>query len=213
MSHNTHKSGQDSPRGQDAGSAGVVVQMPSAAQQYQQHQKQEEEEQPSQAHQASPAVVDEQSSEEDGDETDFDDEAVEGFAVYLGMDPTADADLLYIAREAMQAPLPAGWAQFTDEEGGGGTYFYNADTDASSWVHPMDEHYKQLYATERARKDTEQANSKAKALATLQADARQTLRLKQQAKAEADKLKAAGFPEVNQEVLQKLMAKNAAKKR
>jgi hypothetical protein len=180
----------------------AVTQLPSADQQYQQHQAHEHEHDHAQLrHQQLEA-----SSEDGGEVSEYDDEAVEGFAVYLGMDPVADADLLYIAKEAMQAPLPDGWAQFQDEEGDGGTYFYNAETDASSWVHPMDEHYKQLYATERARKEAERSESD-------EAEVRLALRLKQQAKEEADKLKAQGFPEVNQEVLQKMMAKNAAKKR
>ena len=38
-------------------------------------------------------------------------EEIVEYAVYLGMDPTADVDLLYIAEWALTAPLPDGWTE------------------------------------------------------------------------------------------------------
>ena len=36
-------------------------------------------------------------------------EEIVQYAEYLGMDPIADKDLLYIAKEGLKAPLPAPW--------------------------------------------------------------------------------------------------------
>ena len=38
-------------------------------------------------------------------------EEVVEYASYLGMDPVADAELLYIAEWALTAPLPDGWTE------------------------------------------------------------------------------------------------------
>ena len=57
--------------------------------------------------------------EEDKEEQDF-----LRFARYLGIDPEKDPDLLWIAEEAMFAPLPPGWKSEptvvpTEKVGGG----------------------------------------------------------------------------------------------
>ena len=65
------------------------------------------------------------------------------FAEYLGMDPVEDGDLLWIAEQARNAPLPAPWSEHQDE--GGNTYYYNSATDDSVWEHPLDEYYRNLY--------------------------------------------------------------------
>ena len=46
------------------------------------------------------------------------------FAKYLGIDPSNESSLLWIAQEAIQAPLPAGWSDHTDDNGN--VYFYNS---------------------------------------------------------------------------------------
>ena len=56
------------------------------------------------------------------------------FAKYLGIDPSSESSLLWIAQEAIQAPLPAGWSDHTDDNGN--VYFYNSKTKASTWTHP-----------------------------------------------------------------------------
>lgn len=38
-------------------------------------------------------------------------EEIEEYAVYLGMNPEEDVDLLYIAEWALTAPLPDGWTE------------------------------------------------------------------------------------------------------
>jgi|EP00945_MAST-04E_sp_MAST-4E-sp1_P008556 hypothetical protein len=64
------------------------------------------------------------------------------FAKYLGIDPNRESSLLWIAQEAISAPLPSGWTDHTDESGN--VYFYHAPTQESTWVHPLDDHYKHL---------------------------------------------------------------------
>jgi hypothetical protein len=47
-------------------------------------------------------------------------------ARYLGMDPMADVDVLWIAAEALAAPLPAGWEEHRTEEGD--VYYFDTTT-------------------------------------------------------------------------------------
>ena len=65
------------------------------------------------------------------------------YAVYLGMEPTEDTDLLWIAEEALTAGEPEGWAEQMDPNGN--LYYYNATTGQSSRQHPLDEYYQNLY--------------------------------------------------------------------
>lgn len=63
---------------------------------------------------------------------------------YLGIDVEEDADLLYIAEWALTAPVPEGWTVHLDTEGH--EFFHNAATNQSTYEHPMDEHYRQVWA-------------------------------------------------------------------
>jgi len=67
------------------------------------------------------------------------------FAKYLGMD-LADTNLLWIAQEAMLAPLPEGWTEEADPTTGD-TFYHHAESGESAWEHPSEEHYKRMYAT------------------------------------------------------------------
>ena len=64
------------------------------------------------------------------------------------MDPAADGSLLWIAEAALCAPLPKGWAEYTDAKGN--VYFHKQSEGASTWEHPLDEHFRKLYADEKA---------------------------------------------------------------
>ncbi|EKX41766.1 hypothetical protein GUITHDRAFT_48426, partial [Guillardia theta CCMP2712] len=68
---------------------------------------------------------------------------VTAFAVYLGMDPEEDEEFLWIAVEAMIAPLPKNWSEHEARDGR--VYFYNRRTDHTQWEHPMDEYHRSLY--------------------------------------------------------------------
>mmetsp|Transcript_21917 Transcript_21917/g.50193 ORF Transcript_21917/g.50193 Transcript_21917/m.50193 type:complete len:875 (-) Transcript_21917:277-2901(-) len=65
------------------------------------------------------------------------------YAVYLGMDPSEDADLLWIAEEALGTGEPDGWTEQIDPNGN--LYFFNSTTGQSSRQHPLDEYYMHLY--------------------------------------------------------------------
>jgi hypothetical protein len=70
-------------------------------------------------------------------------------AGYLGIDPAAEPRLLWIAAQSSVAPLPEGWAELEDEQGG--VYYYDAVADASTRQHPLDEMFRAVLAAERAR--------------------------------------------------------------
>ena len=48
---------------------------------------------------------------------------------YLGLDPARDAEWLWIAAEALAAPLPAGWAEH--RTAAGDVYYFDATTKAA----------------------------------------------------------------------------------
>ncbi|EQC28723.1 hypothetical protein SDRG_13597 [Saprolegnia diclina VS20] len=70
-------------------------------------------------------------------------------ATFLGMDVINDKDLLWIARDALKANLPEHWKPCkmveTDH-----IYYYNFATGASTWDHPCDERFRQLYHEHKA---------------------------------------------------------------
>jgi hypothetical protein len=65
------------------------------------------------------------------------------------MDPTVDGGLLWIAEAALCAPLPKGWAEYTDAKGN--VYFHKVSEGASTWEHPLDDHFRTLYKAEKAK--------------------------------------------------------------
>ena len=75
---------------------------------------------------------------------------VQEYALYLGLDPVHDQDLLYLAVEGLQAPLSPPWQQFTNEQGV--VFYFNPDTQQSSWEHPSDAFYQQKAREMKAAK-------------------------------------------------------------
>ncbi|KAG1656439.1 hypothetical protein FOA52_006981 [Chlamydomonas sp. UWO 241] len=67
------------------------------------------------------------------------------YARYLGMDPVAHPQLLYVAEWALTAPVPEGWTVHLDADGN--EFFHNNVTAQSMYEHPMDAHYKKFYDT------------------------------------------------------------------
>jgi hypothetical protein len=67
------------------------------------------------------------------------------YARYLGIDPVADHDLLWIAVEALEAPLPCEWTEHFDSSDR--VFYYNATTRVSSWTHPLEHIYRETYKT------------------------------------------------------------------
>ena len=76
-------------------------------------------------------------------DNDVDDEKVREYAEFLGIDPETETDLFWIAACCMNAPLPRGWEEFTDDDTGG-TYFYNEAKSKTTWDHPLDSHVRTI---------------------------------------------------------------------
>mmetsp|Transcript_12602 Transcript_12602/g.27153 ORF Transcript_12602/g.27153 Transcript_12602/m.27153 type:complete len:1830 (-) Transcript_12602:41-5530(-) len=72
------------------------------------------------------------------------------YARWLGMDLEADQDLVWIAREGLKAPLPENWkpckTMDTKE-----IYYFNFANGESTWDHPCDAYYRNLYEEEKKR--------------------------------------------------------------
>jgi hypothetical protein len=67
------------------------------------------------------------------------------YARYLGIDPVADHDLLWVAYEALEAPLPSDWTEHFDSNDR--VFYYNATMRVSSWTHPLEHIYRETYKT------------------------------------------------------------------
>jgi len=77
-------------------------------------------------------------------------EEIAEYAVYLGMDPVADKELLYIAEWALTAPLPDGWTEHNDAAGS--EFYFNAMTGHSTYEHPLDDHYRNYDRSVKAQR-------------------------------------------------------------
>lgn len=67
-----------------------------------------------------------------------------GYCSSLGLDLDCEEDeaILWLAQEAFDAPLPANWAEYTNEEGR--VYYCKHKSSVSTWEHPMDCVYREL---------------------------------------------------------------------
>ena len=70
-------------------------------------------------------------------------EEIHKYAVHLGIDPMADREFLWLAEEALCAPMPPHWTEHLDPDKG--VYYFNANTGESAWEHPMDDYYRKLF--------------------------------------------------------------------
>lgn len=65
------------------------------------------------------------------------DEDVRKMAIYLGLDPVKDMEHSWIADEALDAPLPDGWAEHEDNHG---PFFYHITSKRAYRQHPLDDY-------------------------------------------------------------------------
>ncbi|XP_062053085.1 centrosomal protein of 164 kDa isoform X7 [Lepus europaeus] len=91
--------------------------------------------------------------EEDYDETYVPSEKeILEFAKEIGIDPTKEPELMWLAREGIVAPLPMEWKPCQDITGD--IYYFNFANGQSTWDHPCDEHYRNLVIQERGKLST-----------------------------------------------------------
>ncbi|KAG7385652.1 hypothetical protein PHYPSEUDO_001214 [Phytophthora pseudosyringae] len=86
--------------------------------------------------------------------------AVEEHARRLGIDPTLDAEFLWVARESLVAPLPDGWYHVTATETGQ-PYYYNEISGESRWDHPCDDQFRQLFRELKQKQSMQQGKAHA----------------------------------------------------
>ncbi|CAF0778356.1 unnamed protein product [Adineta steineri] len=82
-------------------------------------------------------------------------EEIREYAIYIGIDPEKEPNLLWLAKEGILKPLPPGWKPCQEENGE--LYYFNFDTGKSSWDHPCDEIYK-AHVVEERRKQSSSSN-------------------------------------------------------
>jgi len=73
----------------------------------------------------------------------FTPQEIADYARYLNFDMTTDHHLLWVAEEALHAPLPPHWSSHRDENDD--IYFFCQKLNKSTYSHPMDEYYRELY--------------------------------------------------------------------
>jgi len=69
-------------------------------------------------------------------------EELVAMAEYLGIRVISEQHLLWIAADALRAPLPVSWSAQKDSRGR--TFFYNHISNQSRWDHPLDPHFRNL---------------------------------------------------------------------
>ena len=87
-------------------------------------------------------------------------EEVEDYAKWLGFS-MEDRDLFWIAKKGINAPLPDSWKACRTASSDD-TFYYNTETGESSWEHPSDEYYRNLYNVMRTKRDKKRKEQLAK---------------------------------------------------
>ncbi|KAK3238403.1 hypothetical protein CYMTET_51582, partial [Cymbomonas tetramitiformis] len=72
------------------------------------------------------------------------------YARHLGMDER-DSDLLWIAEQALNAPLPENWTEHVNDDGN--VYYSNSVMSVVCWAHPLDDHFRSLYKKMKKEKE------------------------------------------------------------
>jgi len=74
------------------------------------------------------------------------------FAGYLGLDIEKDKEWLWLVEEAWMSPVPKPWLELSTEEGF--VYYWNEETEQSSWNHPLDRIYRAYFLSMRLQRDS-----------------------------------------------------------
>jgi len=67
-----------------------------------------------------------------------------GLSLGVDLEAEADEDLAWAVREAFNAPLPSGWTEYMDDSGR--AYYIKDGSIESTWEHPADRVYRELFA-------------------------------------------------------------------
>ncbi|XP_034478955.1 uncharacterized protein LOC117785155 [Drosophila innubila] len=78
---------------------------------------------------------------------------INDYATLIGIEPSKETHLLYLAKEGLMAALPAEWKICYSEEKSG-HYYYNTRTKQSQWDHPLDAVYRDLVEQTRQKLQT-----------------------------------------------------------
>lgn len=78
---------------------------------------------------------------------------ISAYGEWLGLSST-DAELMWIARQALETPIPSPWIECQTD--GGDVYFYNTRTKESIWDHPFDSYYKRAIGKYKAGECTKE---------------------------------------------------------
>ena len=94
------------------------------------------------------------------------DEQIMQYCEFLGMDLARDAHLMYIAADALTAPIPPPWREYETPDGY--VYYVNTKTGKSSWEHPLDSFYKNMYlAAKREEQESKEKRNSGTPTATV----------------------------------------------
>jgi len=77
-------------------------------------------------------------------------EEIKEYAAYLGVNLKEDPELLWIVKEGLKASVPSPWKPCRTLEGS--IFYFNFETKQSTWEHPLDQYYKELYKSEKNKK-------------------------------------------------------------
>jgi len=83
--------------------------------------------------------------------------AIKEHAKYLGMDLIVDKEFLWIAHQSLLAPLPPDWEQFESPDG---NYYFHQPSNKTTWIHPLDKHYRKMFQTEKNYKLSKESHNK-----------------------------------------------------
>ncbi|VDM17438.1 unnamed protein product [Hydatigera taeniaeformis] len=78
------------------------------------------------------------------------DEEVRMYAKAIGIDPDKEADLLYIAREGISAPVPSDWIVLQDRKGG--IFYQHKPSGVCIWEHPLDAQFRLRVVEAKSKK-------------------------------------------------------------
>jgi len=70
------------------------------------------------------------------------------YAKYLGIEPSSEEHLFYIAKEGLKAPLPSTWKPCKSPRNGT-IYYFNTQKGDMQKEHPCDDYYKELVERQR----------------------------------------------------------------